>query len=104
MEIFLELLLGCLAVLALALFIFVVASYYWAFRDNEPWLFDEESYTPAAPRTVPPAPAVVIVRRDFGTHTNPLKGQPCSEQFTQINARTWQCPSCGLIRFQREEE
>lgn len=43
-------------------------------------------------------------RQDFGKHRNPLARMDCKGDFVQVDARTWQCPICKLIRFQKEAQ
>jgi hypothetical protein len=76
------------------------------------WLFglDEPSkgwnyYTPPYEPPAPPAPRVVLPRKSFGAHHNPLGLTPgdCQGEYEQFDARTWQCTLCGLIRFEKPE-
>ena len=43
------------------------------------------------------------VRRNFGAHHNPLSllYWDCKSDFEQVDERTWQCPVCGLIQFEK---
>jgi len=48
----------------------------------------------------PPKPKV---SRNFGAHHNPLSllYWNCQSDFEQVGERTWQCPVCGLIQFEK---
>lgn len=78
----------------------VLCKALWADNFELDFLPEEEGRQKALP--VPPA-----VLQDFGEHRNPLISSTlpmCKEKFVQVNARTWQCPSCKLVRFQRPAE
>jgi hypothetical protein len=63
---------------------------------------------PPSPLTFPetPAPAPPKVYRNFGSHHNPLAltAGACVENFEQLDARTWQCPTCKLLHFEKPGE
>lgn len=56
-----------------------------------------EKLPPSPP--VPPRP-----QKDFGEHYNPLavdSADICHGHFEQMDARTWQCVECQLLRFEK---
>lgn len=92
-------------------------AFYWiahwmrsqAFWD---WLFNlEEPRDARLPRPLvpyaPPTPLVPpMVKKDFGRHRNPLleSRKFCQTAFEQLDERTWQCPSCQLVHFEKPSE
>lgn len=55
---------------------------------------------------VPPPPLPPRVRRNFGRHHNPISLEfdvVCKSDFEQLDDRTWQCPLCGLVRFEKTD-
>lgn len=66
--------------------------------------FKLDEPTPA-PEPLKP-PVAPLLRRNFGKHHNPasLAVGECQSDFERLNLRTWQCPVCKLVRYQREDE
>lgn len=76
-------------------------------QQPKPWVLEDSGpkyswETPKVPTITmePPAPRL---RRSFGQHSNPalLDSPVCQEEFEQFDSRTWQCPKCGLLRFEK---
>ena len=44
--------------------------------------------------------------KNFGPHHNPLsfENDLCNASFEQVDARTWQCPACQLLHFEKSED
>lgn len=78
----------------------------WDWFIGEP--YQPRSTIPCDPQAIllpPPPPVPPRARRNFGKHHNPISLEfdlVCASDFEQLDNRTWQCPLCGLLRFEKE--
>jgi hypothetical protein len=99
---------------------FLLVGLYWFLRwlrsdQLWSWLFglDDVHVLPNSRKGLEPylPPVPVRARHNFGVHYNPtgalgadgLGIEACTSDFEQHDERTWQCPKCLLVRYERPE-
>jgi hypothetical protein len=88
------------------------AFWYWIFGLESPSKsYERKPYIPrpwplAIPAPSEPEPPKARIKKDLGPHHNPssLNTGDCKEAFEQFDMRTWQCPKCLLLHFEKPTE